>query len=89
MAADIIKQRSGPDGVDGTEDDIPYRNVGQLLAAGINPQIAGQLQQVCDVRSRTFEVHVTAKIGNTQKEYVAVLLRNSATDIEVVGFWWK
>ena len=89
VAADIIKQRSGPDGVDGTEDDIPYRNVGQLLAAGINPQIAGQLQQVCDVRSRTFEVHVTAKIGNTQKEYVAVLLRNSATDIEVVGFWWK
>jgi general secretion pathway protein K len=85
-AAEIIKQRSGPDGADGTEDDTPFVNVGQLQMAGVNPQVAGQL---CDVRSRTFEVHVTAQIGNFSREYVAILFRNSPQDVQVLSFWWK
>jgi len=89
VAADIIKFRAGPDGQDGTADDMPYRSVGQLQQAGVNPQLMGQLGQICDVRSHTFEVHIAAQIGNIQREYVALLLRNSATDIQVVGFWWK
>ena len=60
-----------------------------LQQAGINPQLMGQLGQLCDVRSRTFEVHVTAQLGSYQREYVALLLRNNPTDIEIVGFWWK
>jgi type II secretory pathway component PulK len=84
VAQDIIKQRNGLDGGDAT----PFVNVGQLQAAGISPQLVGQLNQLCDVRSHTFEVHVTAQIGNYQREYVALLLRNSPADIQVVGFYW-
>ncbi len=89
VAADIIKLRSGPDGQDGTEDDLPLHNIGQLAAAGINPQLMGQISQVCDVKSRTFEVHVSAEIGNYHREYIALLVRNSPADVQVVGFWWK
>ena len=87
MADTIIKQRAGPDGVDGTEDDIPFQNVNQLSAfTGINPQQFGNL---CTVRSLTFEVHVTAQLGDYKREYVAILTRNSGTVIQVVSFYWK
>ena len=84
MADAIVKQRAGPDGVDGTEDDTPFQNVGQLAAiTGLNP---GTL---CDVRSLTFEVHVTAQIGDYKREYVAILYRKPGTDIQVLSFYWK
>jgi type II secretory pathway component PulK len=87
MADTIVKQRAGPDGVDGTEDDIPFQNVNQLAATtGLNPQQFGAL---CAVRSLTFEVHVTAQIGDYKREYVAILARNSGTDIQVLSFYWK
>jgi type II secretory pathway component PulK len=89
IAENIIKLRSGPDGVDGTEDDVPFQNVGQLAAAGLNPQLASLAAAVCTVRSSTFEVHVTAQIGQYKREYVAILARNSATDIQVLSFYWK
>ena len=83
----IIKQRAGPDGVDGTEDDTPFPNVGQLAAiTGLNAQ---QFNNLCDVHSTTFEVHVTAQIGDFKREYVAILARTSGTDIQVMSFYWK
>ena len=88
-AENIIKIRSGPDGADGTEDDLPFQNVGQLAAAGINPQFVSQLGGVCTVRSSTFEVHVTAQIGDYKREYIAILFRKSGTDIQVLSFYWK
>jgi general secretion pathway protein K len=89
IAEAIVKQRNGPDGVPGTEDDIPYRNVNQLATAGLNPQFVSQLNNLCAVRSMVFEVHVTAQIGDYHREYVAILHRNSATDVRVVSFYWK
>ena len=88
-AAAIVKQRAGPDGVEGTEDDVPFRNVNQLSATGLNPQFVGQLGNLCTVRSLTFEVHVTAQIGDYRREYIAILYRNSGMDIQVVSFYWK
>jgi general secretion pathway protein K len=90
MADAIVKQRAGPDGVDGTEDDTPFQNVNQLAATtGLNQQFVSQLGGVCTVRSLTFEVHVTAQIGDYKREYVAILARNSGTDIQVLSFYWK
>jgi general secretion pathway protein K len=83
MADAIVKQRAGPDGVDGTEDDIPFSNPGQLGGFGIKDTSA------CDTRSFTFEVHVTAQIGDYKREYVAILARTSGTDIQVLSFYWK
>jgi len=83
IADAIVKQRAGPDGVDGTEDDIPYSNPGQLGGFGIKDTSA------CDTRSFTFEVHVTAQLGNYKREYVAILARTSGMDIQVLSFYWK
>jgi general secretion pathway protein K len=86
MAESIIKLRAGPDGVDGTEDDTPYRNAAAALqGVGINNSQSVPLS----VRSLTFEVHVTAQIGDYKREYIAILFRKSGTDIQVLSFYWK
>jgi hypothetical protein len=73
--------------MDGTEDDIPFRNVNQLAAiTGLNQQQFGTL---CDVRSSTYEVHVTAQFGQYKREFVAILARYSGTDIQVLSYYWK
>ena len=90
IAANLIKLRAGPDGEDGTEDDTPFQNAaGALQNAGLDPGQASQDGNLVTTRSSVFEVHVTAQIGVQQREYIALLLRNSPTDIEVVSFYWK
>jgi type II secretory pathway component PulK len=90
IAAAIIQQRSGPDGVDGTDDDTPFRNAsGALQSAGLNPANAGQSANLLTTRSSTFEVHVTAQIGDAKRDFTAIILRNTGTDVQVVGFYWK
>jgi general secretion pathway protein K len=87
-AAAIIEQRAGPDGEDGTEDDIPFRAVSQL-AAIVPPQARASLNNYCTVRSSTFEVHITAHIGDSSRDFTAILYRNTGTDIQVLRFYWK
>ncbi len=87
-AESIIKYRSGPDGAEATEDDTPFRNVGQLNAAGISAAVVQQLARYCTVNSSTFEVHITAKAGDTTRDFTAILYRNGV-DVQVVSFWWK
>lgn len=89
MAEAIIKARAGPDGVDGTDDDTPLRNPGDVARLGITGPAAQQLAALGTVRSSTFEVHVTAQIGDYHREYVAVLFRSSGTDVQVVSFYWQ
>ncbi len=81
-AQNIIKLRAGPDGVEGTADDTPFTSPS---APGIPPTVA----RFCTTRSFTFEVHVTARIGDYHREYVAILYRNSPMDIKVLSFYWK
>jgi general secretion pathway protein K len=90
IAAAIIQQRSGPDGVDGTDDDTPFRNAaGALQSAGLNPADANQAASLLTTRSSTFEVHVTARIGDSSREFTAIIIRNTGTDVQVTGFYWK
>ena len=86
IAQEIIKQRSGPDGVDGTEDDTPFTDPGQIAA--LVPQAGGQLGRICDVRSSTFEETVTAQAGNSKRDFKAILFR-AGLEVQVVGFYWK
>jgi general secretion pathway protein K len=88
-AEQIIKMRSGPDGADGTDDDTPLINVGEIINAGVNRQAAQQISQYCDVRSRTFEVRVDAEIGGSKRTFYAIVGRNSPRDLPVLGFYWK
>ena len=87
-AESILKYRAGPDGAEATEDDTPFRNTGQLAAAGLNAQAVQQLARYCTVSSSVFEVHITAKAGDTTREYTAILYR-AGNAIQVVSFWWK
>ena len=86
MAAEIIRMRSGPDGVDGTEDDTPLRNPGELINVIPSSQIVGQLQRFCDVRSTTFEVQVDVEVSGYKRHFVAVLGRGSPRDTQVLSF---
>ncbi|MGH7950930.1 MAG: general secretion pathway protein GspK [Limisphaerales bacterium] len=89
IAETIVEQRAGPDGVDGTEDDVPFRSVGQLASAGVNPRVIGQLTRFCDTRSHTFRVHVRARIGDSTRDFYAILFRNSPMDIRILSFYWR
>jgi general secretion pathway protein K len=90
MAENIIKLRAGPDGVDVTDDDTPFQNPGAALqSAGLDPQAVPLASQLLTVRSSVFEVHVTAQIGDYKREYIALLFRDTGTDIRVLSFYWK
>ncbi len=49
----------------------------------------GRIGQMCNTRSSTFEVHVTARISNYTREFTAIIFRNSGTDLQVLCFYWK
>jgi general secretion pathway protein K len=94
-AQQIIQQRAGPDGVDGTEDDVPFQNPGELnsanLRGGVAPGIAaGQLARYCDVRSYVFEVHVDAEINGYKRSFIGIISRAgaSAQQVRCVKFYW-
>ncbi len=89
VAAEIIRLRSGPDGMDGTEDDTPFRDPGELRNANLNMQVVGQIMRYCTVRSRTFEVQVDAEINGYHRYFYAILGRNSPRDIQVLTYHWK
>jgi general secretion pathway protein K len=87
IADTIVQQRAGTDGAEGTEDATPIRNPAAALqsAGDNNPQAANSVT----TRSSTFEVQVTAQAGGYSRKYIAILLRNSGTDIQVLDFYWK
>ena len=88
-SAYAIRVRSGPDGADGTEDDTPFSNVGEL-ATVIPGQVGiGPLGRYCTVRSGTFEVQIDAQIGTTKKTYFAIVGRNNQRDIQILSFYPK
>lgn len=86
----IVQTRSGPDGVEGNEDDTPFRNVGELInVPGMDRGLVQQIGRYFTVMSATYEVQVTARIGNYQKTYVAMIRRNSPKDVQTLFFYWK
>lgn len=90
IANQIIQMRAGPDGVDGTDDDTPFNNPGELVNAGLNRLLVQQIMGFCDVRSSTFQVTVEAKIGDSHRRFHAILGRNPGNpkDVAVLSFYW-
>jgi type II secretory pathway component PulK len=84
IAQFVLEARRGPDGADGTEDDMPFRTVAQIPIPSDDPQIRQQIQQYFTIRSRTFEVIVTCDIGGYQRVYRALLDRRSARDVTIL-----
>ena len=80
-------RRSRWRGRHGRRHAVPERQ--STRHAGLNRHSTRNFGNLCTVRSSTFEVHVTAQIGDYKREYVAILSRNSGTDIQVLSFYWK
>jgi len=90
LAMEIVQFRAGPDGVDGTEDDTPFHNPGELInVRGMIPVQVQALQRACGTRSFTFEVQVRAAIGQYRRTLTALLLRNSQRDVLVLTSYWE
>jgi len=94
VAAKIIELRAGPDGVDGSEDDMPAGSLGvriqdALLTAGLNQGVVELAARYCTVRSSTFEVKVEAEIAGYKRTFHGLLGRASPRDVQILGFYWK
>lgn len=91
IAASVITTRAGYDGVDGTEDDLPFRNsadLGRVPGFAMLAQDA-TFSQFFNVRSATFEIHVTAEVGGTTSEWIGIVVRRNQQDIRVISFYQK
>jgi general secretion pathway protein K len=91
FAAGVIQQRSGPDQVDGTEDDTPFTSIQQLTyVPGVNGQLAQQMSRYAGFRSSTFEVQIDVQLGKVSRQYFAVIRRGArAGDFAILKFYWK
>jgi general secretion pathway protein K len=87
----VLVARAGPDGVDGTLDDVPFRSAGELVnVPGLSRQLVQAYLQrgLVSVRSATFEVTVDAELYGVRKQFVGVLRRNGPRDIQILRFYW-
>jgi general secretion pathway protein K len=86
-AEGIVSARSGED--DGSGLMGPYRNVQQVRRVPeVTIPMANMLQQFCDVRSRTFEVHVDAQSGGYHRHFTGVIGRSNPRDLPILSFYW-
>ncbi len=84
----IIALRQGPDGQDGTDDDVPFTNPGEILNAGLPRALVQQFTPYLAVQSSTFEVTVVVDVGQSHRVYHATVRRNSPRDIPILSFRW-
>lgn len=86
-AEGIVAARTGQ--ADGSGLNGPYLNIGQVRRVPeVSLPMVGAIQQFCDVRSKTFEVHVKATVNGYNRDFVGILGRNNQRDIQVLSFYW-
>jgi general secretion pathway protein K len=87
IAQGIVSARSGED--DGSGLMGPYRNTGDVRRVPEVPlPMLGVIQQFCDVRSKTFEVHVDAQVAGYHRHFTSVIGRNNPRDVQILSFYW-
>ena len=89
----IMLARQGEDGIEGTEFDTPFQQIGELAdpRIGMDANTVSAVSRFLDVRSMTFEVTVTAVVENQAKTLVAVVRRENGREeeIKVLYSYWK
>jgi general secretion pathway protein K len=95
-AQQIITQRAGPDGIDGTEDDAPIQNIGEIngMNMGGAPPVGQPTQNLgafIGVRSYVFEVRVDAEINGYKRAFYGIVSRAGAQgqQLKCVKFYWE
>lgn len=89
LAQAIIRVRSGPDEIEGTADDQPFRAVAELANVGFTINMILDAQNLLSVRSTVFEVKVTAQKDGRKRVYVALFYRVSPTDVKILHSHWN
>jgi general secretion pathway protein K len=90
MAAAIITYRAGLDGVEGNDDDTPFRSIGEVMRVpGIDPMVARTMVNYCSTQSTTFEVEVDVQVDNRHRTYLAIVRRLDQKNLPMLRFYWK
>ena len=88
IAREIVTLRRGFDGMDGTEDDMPFIRIQDLAAVpGMVPEMLPLLNRYLTVRSSTFQVEIDTQLGDYRRRYEATLVRLGARDVIVLNFY--
>ena len=82
-AQNILTLRNSEGSFDGSGGVI--RSLGQLASAVANPQVLQQINNYCSVSGSTYEVHATAQVGTSQREFIAIVFR-AGNNVQVVSF---
>lgn len=86
----VISMRAGPDGVDGTEDDVPFSSVQEMVAnSGLPTQYAQIFQSSLTTRSFVFDVQVDVEVGTSKRRYHALVFRKGGPDSQILGMHWE
>jgi general secretion pathway protein K len=83
MTPDIVDQflqfRQGPDGIDGTEDDVQFQNMGEIQTAlRLNEQQFKQLETFVSFKTPIFRVTSVGTSGNAKRTVQMVFRRIGA-----------
>jgi general secretion pathway protein K len=88
LAQGIITARNGMDGAEGTEDDMPFRSIGEVAnVPGMTRDLVPLFSRYFSVRSSTFEVQVDCEIDAVKRTYFAVLRRNGNQVVTLFMYW--
>lgn len=76
MADNLLQMRRGPDGIDGTQDDVRFKNNSEVAAAlGLNAQQFKKFEELIDVNDPVLRVVSVGKSGNTTRVVQMVFTR--------------
>lgn len=82
----ILTRRPGPDGEWGTDDDQPFRNLGEFYAllGNLTDEVRNQLNEWLTVRSTHFTVRVTAEVAGVRRTARAIVSVGDGGHAQVV-----
>jgi general secretion pathway protein K len=76
----VLSRRDGPDGIPGTDDDLPFHSADEFFAAvgNLDPVTKLAAQAFVTVNSSFFTVKSTGQISGVKRTILATLYRNGA-----------
>jgi hypothetical protein len=90
-AARILEGRTGPDGVDGTDDDVPLQNTSELATFLGTGSGTAALGNYVGVRSLVFDVTVDAWINDYHRTFHGIVSRSGGGGQTLIctKFYWE
>ncbi|MDG1892876.1 MAG: type II secretion system protein GspK [Verrucomicrobiota bacterium] len=90
LAFEIVMTRAGFDGVDGTEDDLPFTRIQDLMMVpSITPPVLQSMRRFVTHRSNTFEIIVEARIDNYRRIFRALIVRLNGRQFATLNMRWE